>query len=103
MDISHKCHHLLLLLYAPLSTEKQLAESLILARLDKNDAVCSLIPAYLNKRLQRVQLVTAGFVLNRYARERDILSLGWLPIPERKDFHLLKLAHKALYSPDWPA
>ena len=35
---------------------------------------------------------------NRYSR-----SLGWLPITERRDFHLLKLAHKALYSSNWPA
>ena len=74
-----------------------------MARLDYNDAVFSPIPAYLNKRLQRVQLVTVGFVLNRYARETDILSLGWLPITERRDFHLLKLSHKALYSSNWPA
>ena len=32
-----------------------------------------------------------------------IRRIGWLPVKERRDFHLLNLVHKALYSPNWPA
>ena len=35
-------------------------------------------------------------------RKGSILSLGWLPIPERRIYNLLKLAHKAIYREDWP-
>ncbi len=55
------------------------------------------------KRLQRVQLAVAGFVLGKYASPLDVLTLGWLPIKERRDYHLSKLVYKALYFSDWPA
>ena len=32
----------------------------------------------------------------------SILKLGWLPMKERREWHLLKAAHKAIYSHDWP-
>ncbi len=32
----------------------------------------------------------------------QILKLGWLPMRERRDWHVLKAAHKALHSSDWP-
>ena len=32
----------------------------------------------------------------------SILKLGWLPMKERREWHILKAAHKALYSHDWP-
>ena len=35
--------------------------------------------------------------------ESRIRRIGWLPVKERRDFHLLNLEHKALYSPKWPA
>ena len=88
---------------APFSVKKQLAECLILSKLDYNDTVFNPLPAYLIKTLQRVQLAVAGFVLKRYACEKDIIQLGWLSIPERRDYNLLNLAHKALYSAVWPA
>ena len=31
-----------------------------------------------------------------------IRRMGWLPVKEGRDFHLLNLVHKALYSPNWP-
>ena len=88
---------------APFSVKKQLAECLILSKLDYNDTVFNPLPAYLIKTLQRVQLAVAGFVLKRYTCEKDIIPLGWLSIPERRDYNLLNLAHKALYSAVWPA
>ena len=30
------------------------------------------------------------------------LKLGWLPMKERREWHVLKAAHKAIYSHDWP-
>ena len=30
----------------------------------------------------------------------SVVKLGWLPIRERREWHLLKMVHKALYSPD---
>ena len=50
-----------------------------------------------------MQLVAAGFVLGRYTNEKDLLKLIWLPISERRDHRLACLAHRALYSTDWPA
>ena len=49
---------------APFQVRKQLAESLILSKLDYNDTVTFPIHDYLVKRLQRVQLAAAGFVIH---------------------------------------
>ena len=32
----------------------------------------------------------------------SILKLGWLPMKERREWHVRKAAHKAIYSHDWP-
>jgi hypothetical protein len=82
---------------APYNIRKQLAASLVLSKLDYNDVVCNPVPDYLLKRLQRMQLAVAGFVLRKYA------SLGWLPVVERRDYHLAKLGFKAIHSSDWPS
>ena len=97
LSVIKKLKHL-----APFHVRKQLAESLVLSKMDYNDVVCHPLPVYLTKRLQRVQLATAGFVLSRYAEMSDILKLGWLPIKERKEFSLTKLTYKALYCDNWP-
>ena len=88
---------------APYNIRKQLAESLVLSKLDYNDVVCNPVPDYLLKRLQRMQLAVAGFVLRKYTSMSDILSLGWLPVVERRDYHLAKLVFKAIHSSDWPS
>ena len=31
-----------------------------------------------------------------------LFKLGWLPLSQRRDWHLLKAAHKALYFEHWP-
>ena len=33
----------------------------------------------------------------------SILKLGWLPMKERREWQVLKAAHKAIYSHDWPS
>ena len=86
---------------APFQLRKQLAESLILTKIDYNDVVTYPANEHL-KRLQKVQSAAAGFVLNRFASTKDVLKLGWLPIHERRQLNLLKLAHKAILNPHWP-
>ena len=44
---------------------------------------------------------TASFVLSRYVN--DIVKTGWLPVRQRRDFHVLKLVHRALNSLSWPS
>ena len=75
----------------------------MLSKIYYNDVVSSPVPEYLLKRLQRVQFTAAGFVFNRYARFTDVMSLGWLPILERRNYHLAKLAYKAMNCDDWPS
>ena len=87
---------------APFQVRKQLAESLILSKLDYNDTVTFPLHGYLVKRLQRVQLAAAGFVIGKYADLHDVLKLGWLPIPERQEFHMAKLAFHSANNRNWP-
>ena len=87
---------------APFRVKKQLAESLILSKLDYASTVFYSLPLCQQKRLQRVQNVCAGYVLGRYAREADCLQLGWLPLIERRSYQLLQCVFKALYFDYWP-
>ena len=87
---------------APFHVKKQLAESLILSKLDYNDIVRYPTHDYLIKRLQRVQLAAAGFVCKKFADLHDILKLKWLPIAERQEYHLAKSAYQAVNSEQWP-
>ena len=68
-----------------------------------NDIIFYPITDCLLKRLQRIQFAAASFVFGRYVNNIDsILKLGWLPMKERREWHVLKAAHKAIYSHDWP-
>ena len=74
----------------------------MLSKLDYCDTVYYPLPEFQLKRLQRVQLVAASFDLNRYVNDiKDIVKIGWLPVRQRRDFHVLTLVHQALYSPSW--
>ena len=56
-----------------------------------------------SNQLQRIQFSAASFVVGRYVNNNSaILKLGWLPMRERREWHLLKTAHKVLYSNCWP-
>ena len=83
---------------------KQLAETLILSKLDYADLVFYPLPQFLLRRLQRVQFAAASFVLGHYVKNfRDVLKIGWLPINERRDLNLLKSCFKALHNTEtWP-
>ena len=61
---------------APFRVKKQLAESLILSKLDYASTVFYPLPECQQKLLQRVQNVCAGYVLGRYARELPAAGLA---------------------------
>ena len=60
------------------------------------------MPEYLLKRLQKDQNATAGFATGKFAKVNDVITLGWLPIKERIEFSLGKLAYNALKNDKWP-
>ena len=67
-----------------------------ISRLHFNDIIFYPITNCLLKRLQRIQFEAASFVFGRYVNNFDsILRLGWLPMKERREWHVLKAAHKA--------
>ena len=87
---------------APFQLRKQLVESLILSKLDYCDVVYYALPSKLLKRLQRVQSSALCFITGKFSREEDVLKLGWLPMMERRDWHLLIATFKALNDQRWP-
>ena len=44
-----------------------------------------------------------SFINGRYSNSLDVILLGWLPIIERTDFCITKLAHKVLYVTSFPS
>ena len=76
----------------------------MLSKLDYCDNVYYRLPEFQLKRVRRVQLVAASFVLSRYVNNiNDIIEIGCLPVRQRRDFHVLKLVHQALHSLSWPS
>ena len=73
---------------APFHLRKQLAETLILSKLDYCDIVFHPLPDNQLKRLQRVQCAAASFVTRKCSNQESVLKLGWLPLEERRDWHL---------------
>ena len=61
---------------APFRVKKQLAESLILSKLDYTSTVFYPLPECQQKPLQRVQNVCAGYVLGRYGTEAVCTWVG---------------------------
>ena len=84
----------------PIQARKILAEALILSKIDYGSIVYQKVPKFLIKRLQKIQTISAGYVLNRYAKECDVIKLVWLSIIERFEFNTTKLAFKALHCPE---
>ena len=70
--------------------------------MDYGSFVYQIVPKFLIKRLQKFQTISAGYVLNCYAKGCDVIKLGWLPIIERFEFNTTKLTFKALHCPKWP-
>jgi hypothetical protein len=89
--------------FTPFYLRKQLAEQLILSKMDYGDLVFNPLPDYLLSRLQKIQFSAASFVTGKYVNSAEtLLKLNWLPMRERRDFNLLKATHKAIYSQNWP-
>ena len=76
----------------PYTTRRQVTELLVLSKMDYADAIYRPLPLQLLKRLQKVQDAAASSVLGRYAKEKGVLKISWLPMKEHRDWHLLKLA-----------
>ena len=70
--------------------------------MDYCDTVFYPLHEYLVKRLQRVQNACAGFATNNYYRINNVIEIGWLSI-KRREWHKLKLAHKAMHETTWPS
>ena len=51
--------------------------ALALSKLHYNDVIYHSLPEYLQKRVQRVQKAATSFVLGKFARPADVLSLNW--------------------------
>jgi hypothetical protein len=82
---------------------KTLAESLVLSKLDYGDTVFNPLTNVDLKRLQKCQNAAASFVLGKYVKDRENLEkVGWLPMKERRDLHLLQQTFKAIHFPNWP-
>ena len=87
---------------APFHVRKMITESLILSRINYGIVLYKNAPAYLIKRIQRLQNAAAGYVLTYYSDEKDPISLNCSTIIELIDFEISKLEHKALYIESWP-
>ena len=83
--------------FAPQKTRKHLAESLIISKIDYGNIIYSSASQNSLIRLQKLFKVTCSFVNRRYSNSLDVILLGWLPISDRIDFCIIKLAYKALY------
>ena len=49
------------------------------------------------QKITKSQTISSEYLLNRYAKECDVIKVGWLPIIERFEFNATKLALKALH------
>ena len=66
-----------------LKLKKQVAELLILSKMDYADAVFRPLSLKLQKRLHKIANAAKSFALGRYAEGKDVVSLGWLPMKNR--------------------
>ena len=87
----------------PFNLRKQLAECLVLSKIDFGNVIYENMPTYLVRSVQKVQNATAGYVLNRYSRESDVIKLNWLPAQERIQHSIANLTYNALTNPNWPS
>ena len=89
--------------FAPQKIRKHLAEALIISKIDYGNIIYSNASQNSLMRLQKLLKATCSFVNGRYSNSLDVILLGWLPINERIDFCIIKLAHKALYVTQFPS
>ena len=77
--------------YTPLPVSKQLAESLILSKLEYCIELLFDIPKYKKQQLQKLQNAAAGFILNKNTDINDVINIKWLPTEERLEYFLAEL------------
>ena len=88
---------------SPFNLRKQLAESLILSKIDYGDQVYTPLTVAQHKRLQKIQFAAASFVTGNYVKDSTtIMKLGWLPIKERRELNLVKTTFNAMNYKSWP-
>ena len=88
---------------APYNVRKTLAETMIMSRIDYANAVTYNATNMLKRRLQKLQNSAASFVTGRFCKSHDVLQLNWLPITERFDLSMAKLAYKSLHFDNFPS
>ena len=84
------------------TNRKQLAESLVLSKLDYCNVLYSNLTQSSIKRLQRVLNSAAAYVNGRYSNQEDVIKLLWLPAQERIRYSTLKFIHKSIYDKLFP-
>ena len=107
-ELTSSCYGVLAVLrklkrFTPFHIRKQLAEALVLSKLDYCNVLYNALPTYLIKRLQRVQNAAAGFVQGRYANTENVLDIKWLPVNERIELSIAKFTFKSLHFDNWPS
>ena len=84
---------------APYHLCKTLAESLILLKLDYGGTVFYPLNASELKRLQKCQYAAASLVLGHHVKDpKDLKTLGWLSMKDRRNFHILQQTFKVLHN-----
>jgi hypothetical protein len=89
-----------------IDTTKTLVHAFVTSKLDYCNSLMYGVPKYQKARLQRVLNAAARLVvgLSKYDHiTPTLISLHWLPIPERIDFKILLLVYKSLHkkSPEY--
>ena len=72
---------------------------MVLSKVDYNYIVVYPLSPYLEAKLQRAQKSIASFGNNRYAKMAVVL--GWLPVKEKTEMHLLRTIHRPLRNTFW--
>ena len=89
--------------FSEFKLRKQLAELMILPKLDYCNSLFHNCSQYLINHMQKVQNCAASFALNKYCKIDEVLELRWLPINERIHFSLCKLVFKSINDKTLPS
>ena len=105
--VSASCYRTLAVLkklrnFLPFNIRKQLVQALVLSKLYYNCVFYINLPHHIVKRLKRIQIACACFVVGKLVEREDIIKLNWLPVKEHIEWQLLKSGHKAIFSHEWP-
>ena len=103
-NITSKCYFHIrkiskILKYLDLDAARSLINAYVISRMDYGNALLVNLPAYLVKKVQRVQNYAAR-VINRTgwrdSISRQLKDLHWLPVKQRIEFKILLLVYKSL-------